>query len=117
MKLFFAAPLSGLPSLLTALGSQTSFLHFFTTLVLAGPLSGLPSTANAEIKMAIAMRRLGDGPGDLREQGCEQGIAIALVSALPLSALGTRPPWYHGALPRGSLSDLPTRLGAASNDS
>ena len=37
MKLFFAAPASGLPSLPTALVSQASCLHFLTKLVLAAP--------------------------------------------------------------------------------
>jgi hypothetical protein len=36
-----------LPSLLTALASQASFLHFFTKLVLAAPWSGLPSALTA----------------------------------------------------------------------
>jgi hypothetical protein len=43
MKLFLAAPLSGLPSDPIALGSQASRLHFATKLVLAAPASGLPS--------------------------------------------------------------------------
>jgi hypothetical protein len=43
MKLFLAAPDSGLPSALTALPSQASCLHFFTKLVLAAPDRGLPS--------------------------------------------------------------------------
>src|ERR1700684_1939003 len=47
IKLFFAAPCSGLPSALTALGSQASFLHFFTKLFLAAPWSGLPVVLTA----------------------------------------------------------------------
>src|SRR5262249_29105401 len=43
MKLFLAAPLSGLPSDPIALGSQASRLHFAMKLVLAAPASGLPS--------------------------------------------------------------------------
>jgi len=43
MKLFFAAPESGLPSLLTALVAHASTLHFFMKLVFAAPVSGLPS--------------------------------------------------------------------------
>src|ERR1700686_372890 len=43
MKLFFAAPESGLPSLLTALPSHASFLHLLTKLVFAAPASALPS--------------------------------------------------------------------------
>jgi len=43
MKLFLAAPRSGLPSALTALLSQASCLHFLTKLVLAAPWSGFPS--------------------------------------------------------------------------
>jgi len=42
-KLFFAAPASGLPSLLTAAVSQ----HFLIALVLAAPASGLPSLLSA----------------------------------------------------------------------
>src|SRR5690242_2304013 len=47
MKLFLAAPASGLPSLPTALPSQASILHFFTKLVFAAPESGLPSLLTA----------------------------------------------------------------------
>src|ERR1700754_838810 len=43
MKLFFAAPASFLPSELTALVSQESWLHFVMNEVLAAPASGLPS--------------------------------------------------------------------------
>src|SRR5262249_30332620 len=43
MKLFLAAPLSGLPSDPIALGSQASRLHFAMKLFLAAPASGLPS--------------------------------------------------------------------------
>src|SRR5580765_3470554 len=43
MKLFLAAPASGLPSLLTALPSHASCLHFLTKLDFAAPASGLPS--------------------------------------------------------------------------
>jgi hypothetical protein len=43
MKLFFAAPLSGLPSDPIGLGSQASRLHFAMKLVFAAPASGLPS--------------------------------------------------------------------------
>jgi len=43
MKLFLAAPLSGLPSDPIALGSQASRLHFVMKLALAAPASGLPS--------------------------------------------------------------------------
>src|SRR5262249_29454474 len=43
MKLFLAAPLSGLPSDPIALGSQASRLHFAMKLVLAAPARGLPS--------------------------------------------------------------------------
>src|SRR6516164_6373915 len=42
MKLLFAAPLSGLPSDPTALGVQTSRLHFVMKLFFAAPTSGLP---------------------------------------------------------------------------
>src|SRR5262245_64095909 len=55
MKLFLAAPYSGLPSLLTALASQASFLHFFTKLVLAAPWAGLPSAAIALLSQVCAV--------------------------------------------------------------
>src|SRR6202162_5309338 len=57
MKLFFAAPESGLPSLLTALPSHASALHFLTKLVFAAPTSGLPSLLIAllsQVAWAIA---------------------------------------------------------------
>src|SRR5262249_26892985 len=47
MKLFLAAPESGLPSLLTALDSHASSLHFLMKLVLAAPERGLPSLLTA----------------------------------------------------------------------
>src|SRR6516165_12788572 len=55
MKLFFAAPRSGLPSALTALLSQASCLHFFIKLVLAAPRSGLPSALTALLSQDCAM--------------------------------------------------------------
>src|SRR5215475_8577586 len=58
MKLFLAAPYSGLPSLLTALASQASFLHFFTKLVLAAPWSGLPSALTALLSQDCAVAAL-----------------------------------------------------------
>src|SRR5262245_289241 len=58
MKLFLAAPYSGLPSLLTALASQASFLHFFTKLVLAAPWSGLPSALTALLSQDCAIAAL-----------------------------------------------------------
>src|ERR1044071_4594957 len=54
MKLFFAAPASGLPSLLIALPSQASCLHFLTKLVLAAPASGLPSLPTALVSQDCA---------------------------------------------------------------
>jgi hypothetical protein len=57
MKLFFAAPESALPSLLTALPSHASFLHLFTKLVFAAPASALPSLVTAfvsQVACAIA---------------------------------------------------------------
>jgi hypothetical protein len=51
IKLFFAAPLKGLPSLPTAFGSQASFLHFLTNAVFAAPESGLPSLPMACVSM------------------------------------------------------------------
>jgi hypothetical protein len=53
MKLFFAAPLSGLPSPLTAFGSHESFLHFFTNAVFAAPASGFPSLLTAKASQAL----------------------------------------------------------------
>jgi len=43
MKLFFAAPLRGLPSDPIALGPQASRLHFLMKLFFAAPASGLPA--------------------------------------------------------------------------
>ena len=56
IKLFFAAPLSGLPSLLTAFGSQDSFLHFFTNAVFAAPASGFPSLPSARASQALCAK-------------------------------------------------------------
>jgi hypothetical protein len=53
MKLFFAAPKSGLPSLPTALIWHASFLHFLTKLVFAAPASGLPSLPIAWLSQAV----------------------------------------------------------------
>src|SRR4051812_45350707 len=47
IKLFLAAPASGLPSAPTALGVQASALHFFMNEVLAAPASALPSLPTA----------------------------------------------------------------------
>ena len=47
MKLFFAAPLSALPSEPIALGPHASRLHFVMKLVLAAPASSLPSFPTA----------------------------------------------------------------------
>ena len=54
MKLFLAAPCSGLPSLLIALLAQVSRLHFFTKLILAAPWSGLPSALTALLSQDCA---------------------------------------------------------------
>jgi hypothetical protein len=57
MKLFLAAPDSGLPSALTALGAHVSAMHFFMNEVLAAPASGLPSLLMAllsQVSCAIA---------------------------------------------------------------
>jgi hypothetical protein len=54
VKLFLAAPDSGLPSALTALPSQASRLHLFTKLVLAAPDSGLPSALIALVSQDCA---------------------------------------------------------------
>src|SRR3954447_15449100 len=43
IKLFLAAPASGLPSALTALGAQASALHFFMNEGLAAPARDLAS--------------------------------------------------------------------------
>jgi hypothetical protein len=47
MKLFFAAPDSGLPSALTALVAQLSAIHFFMKDVFAAPASAFPSLPTA----------------------------------------------------------------------
>ena len=47
MKLFFAAPESGLPSALTALVAHKSAMHFFMKDVFAAPARGLPSLPTA----------------------------------------------------------------------
>ena len=47
MKLFLAAPDSGLPSALTALVAQESAMHFFMNEVFAAPASALPSLPTA----------------------------------------------------------------------
>src|ERR1700722_1384599 len=47
MKLFLAAPDSGLPSALTALVAQESAMHFFMNDVFAAPASALPSLPTA----------------------------------------------------------------------
>src|SRR5215471_10867373 len=47
MKLFFAAPLSGLPSDPIALGAHASRLHFAMKLFFAAPARGLPSFETA----------------------------------------------------------------------
>src|SRR5262245_46701425 len=55
MKLFFAAPESGLPSLPTALVSHASALHFLTKLVFAAPARGLPSLLTALVSQDCAI--------------------------------------------------------------
>src|SRR5450432_4256993 len=55
MTASLAAPESGLPSLLTALPSQASALHFLTKAVLAAPESGLPSLLMALASQLAAM--------------------------------------------------------------
>ena len=47
MKLFFAAPDSGLPSALIALLAQESAMHFFIKDVFAAPARALPSLPTA----------------------------------------------------------------------
>src|SRR5262245_3515924 len=54
MKLVFAAPESGLPSLLTAFDSHASSLHFLMKLVLAAPVRGLPSLLTALVAQDCA---------------------------------------------------------------
>src|SRR5450756_2974963 len=58
MKLFFAAPESGLPSLLTALPSHASILHLFTKLFFAAPDNALPSLLTAMLSQRDAMAEL-----------------------------------------------------------
>src|SRR5215475_6479975 len=55
MKLVLAAPESGLPSLLTALDSHASSLHFLMKLVLAAPVRGLPSLLTALLAQDCAI--------------------------------------------------------------
>src|SRR4029077_5463218 len=55
MKLFLAAPCSGLPSLLTALLSQASLLPLFMKLVLAAPWSAFPSLPIAWLSQDCAI--------------------------------------------------------------
>src|SRR4051812_31391640 len=55
IKLFLAAPDSGLPSLLTALPSQPSCLHFFKKLLFAAPESGFPSLLTALLSQDCAI--------------------------------------------------------------
>jgi|SRR5580658_9775816 hypothetical protein len=54
MKLFLAAPCSGLPSALTALLAQASRLHFLMKLVLAAPWSGWPAALTAWLSQDCA---------------------------------------------------------------
>ena len=54
MKLFLAAPCSGLPSALTALPAQASRLHFLMKLVLAAPWSGWPAALTAWLSQDCA---------------------------------------------------------------
>src|SRR6202000_2524757 len=58
MKLFLAAPASGLPAALTALVAQLPAMHFFMNDVFAAPASGLPSLLTAllsQVSCAIAV--------------------------------------------------------------
>jgi hypothetical protein len=54
MKLFLAAPCSGLPSALTALLLQASRLHLRTKLIFAAPCSGLPLAPTAWLSQDCA---------------------------------------------------------------
>src|SRR6187401_2648855 len=54
MKLFLAAPASGLPLLPMALPSHASCLHFLTKLDFAAPASGLPSLPMALVSQDCA---------------------------------------------------------------
>src|ERR1700726_4498572 len=56
MKLFFAAPESGLPSALTALAAQVSAIHFFMKDVFAAPASALPSLPTALLSQVSCAR-------------------------------------------------------------
>jgi hypothetical protein len=49
MKLAFAAPASGLPSLPTAFGAQASFVHFVMKLLSAAPVSALMVTVGTAV--------------------------------------------------------------------
>jgi hypothetical protein len=54
MKLFLAAPCSGLPSALTALLPQVSRLHLRTKLIFAAPWSALPLAPTAWLSQDCA---------------------------------------------------------------
>src|SRR6476620_716010 len=54
MKLVFAAPASGLPSLPIALGSHASRVHFVMKLFSAAPASGLPFLPIAWLWQALS---------------------------------------------------------------
>jgi hypothetical protein len=54
MKLFFAAPLSALPSDPIALGAHASRLHFAMKLFFAAPASGLPAFDTALLSHVAA---------------------------------------------------------------
>src|SRR4051794_2530001 len=56
MKLFLAAPASGLPSEPTALGAHASALHFFMNDVFAAPASALPSLPTALLSQVSSAR-------------------------------------------------------------
>src|SRR5262249_10310103 len=58
IKLFFAAPLSGLPSDPIAFGPQASRLHFAIKLVFAAPASGFPSFETALFRTFRALAPL-----------------------------------------------------------
>src|ERR1700756_4357126 len=91
MKLFFAAPLSGLPSDPIALGAQVSRLHFARKAVRAAPASSRPS-------FPIAL--LSHVPG-----ACAAAEPIAPLTKLPASAVSLFSPSL-GRKALGAHADL-----------
>ena len=80
MKLFFAAPLNGLPSLLTAFGSHASFLHFVTNAVFEFRRRFAPAPTSKKTLKSEALQR--------SSSLMLRAIAKAPATALPTMAYG-----------------------------